>query len=105
MFCVATSVQFYMKLGMDFWGVNTLGQYYTEFPMPKNHINEIPKLMENENLSTLSLEELNILYSKLGENGATFNKKEKDAFENCLLILGRRYRFSEFCKAREDCQK
>lgn len=95
MFCVSSSLEFYMKLGIDFWGVNKLGQYYTEFPLPKNGIDEIDVLMKKENLSTLYKRELKVIYKKLELNGSEFNEKERKIFNRSLKLLGKRYRFKE----------
>ena len=95
MYCVSSSLKFYMKLGVDFWGVNHLGQYYTEFPIPKNGIDEIKTLMKNETLSTLYKRELQSIYKKLKLNGSSFNKNEKEVFDNSLKLLKNRYRFKE----------
>ncbi|MEA3352713.1 MAG: hypothetical protein U9Q33_02705 [Campylobacterota bacterium] len=95
MFCVSSSLEFYMKLGIDFWGVNKLGQYYTEFPIPKNGIDEIRTLMKNETLKTLYNRELKAIYKKLELNGDSFDKKETLVFNRSLKLMGERYRFKE----------
>jgi hypothetical protein len=95
MFCVSSSLEFYMKLGIDFWGVNRLGQYYTEFPMPRNGIGEIEVLMKDETLSTLYNRELKVIYEKLKLNGDSFDEKEALVFQRSLKLLGKRYRFKE----------
>lgn len=95
MFCVSSSLKFYMKLGIDFWGVNKLGQYYTEFALPKNGIDGIYASMEKETLSTLYNREIKVIYEKLKLNGSEFNKKENEIFQKALLLMGKRYRFNE----------
>jgi len=95
MVCVSSSLEFYMNLGIDFWGVTKIGQYYTEFPMPKVDIKEIPNLMKNEHLTTLSTLELTTVYKKVQENGSSFNTKEKEIFCHSQLKLGVRYRYEE----------
>jgi hypothetical protein len=97
MLCVSTSLEFYMNLGIDFWGVTKIGQYYTEFPMPQFDIKEIPQLMQSEHLAALSTLELNVVYEKLQQNGSLFNTKEKDIFSRSLITLGLRYRYEELC--------
>lgn len=95
MYCVASSLQFYMNLGIDFWGVNITGQYYTDFPMPKFDIVEIHDLMINEHFSTLSKEEIETIYNKVKENGSLFDIKQTVKFDKSLLLLKQRYRFQE----------
>lgn len=95
MFCVTSSLKFYMKLGIDFWGVNHLNQFYTNFPMPKNGIEEIPSLMQKENLQSLEEKEVDEIYKKLQNNGNDLDQKESKIFLNSLSVLGERYRFKE----------
>lgn len=97
MVCVSSSLDFYMSLGIDFWGVTKIGQYYTEFAMPKITIKEIPLLMKNEHLSSLNVQELNMVYEKLEANGSLFNPKEKSIFAKALITLGDSYRYAELC--------
>lgn len=97
MICVSSSLSFYMKLGVDFWGVNELGQYYTNFPMPDT-IEDIPLLMKNETLKQLPNEELQNIYDKLKINGKQFDLKETIIFHRSLDMLGKRYRFEELKK-------
>ncbi len=95
MLCVSSSLEFYMNLGIDFWGVTASGQYYTEFPMPKDTIDEIPKLMQDEDLKSLTNSELQLIHQKLEENGTMFDQNETKIFTKSLLILGDRYRYEE----------
>ena len=95
MFCVTTSLKFYMSFGIDFWGVNSVGHYYTDFPMPKYDIKEIAQLMHNEHLTKLSKEELNTTYDKLKLNGSEFDEKETHTFQSSVKLLKEHYRFEE----------
>lgn len=95
MYCVTSSLKFYMKLGIDFWGVNHLNQFYTNFPMPSKGIDEIPSLMKKEHLEDLNKKELTQIYEKLKKNGSELNEKESKIYDRCLDTLGDRYRFKE----------
>lgn len=95
MLCVSSSLEFYISLGVDFWGVTSAGQYYTEFPIPKYSIDEIPDLMHNEDLKSLTPDELKSIYQKLKANGTMFDPKEKKIFINSLELLKDRYRYDE----------
>lgn len=95
MYCVSSSLGFYMNLGTDFWGVNETGQYYTDFPMPKYDISEIQQLMSNEHFATLSQDDIEVIYNKVKENGSSFDSKQKEKFDKSLLLLKERYKFQE----------
>ncbi len=95
MYCVSSSLKFYMNLGVDFWGVNRIGQYYADFPMPESNIKEIKELMVNEDLTQLTQKNRDNIYDKLKLNGTEFDNKENNIFQKSLLLLGKRYRFKE----------
>ena len=98
---VASSIKFYLKLGIDFWGVNSIGQYYTDFPMP-NTLNDIPNMMRDNHLKDLSAIKLNKIYDKLKSNGSLFENKELETFNKAIDLLQERYRFEELKQMIED---
>lgn len=61
-FCLPGSLGFYAKLGIDFWGVNRYGQFYTNFPMPLKGVKSIPAAMKKHGMEHLKLKELTGLY-------------------------------------------
>ena len=44
--CVSSSLDFYNKLGLEYWGINDLSQYYCDFKMPIKDISEIPQIVK-----------------------------------------------------------
>lgn len=98
---VASSIKFYLKLGVDFWGVNSIGQYYTDFPMPDS-LSDIPNMMRDNHLSDLSDIKLNKIYDRLKSNGSLFENKELIAFNKSTHIMQGRYRFEELKKMIDD---
>jgi len=95
LYAVSSSISFYMKLGLDFWGVNEIGQYYSDFPMPKN-IADIAHQMHHPHLETLSSKRLQEIYLKLQKNGGDFKESELAIFNQSKDIMQERYRFGEF---------
>ncbi len=95
LFAVSSSIRFYMKLGVDFWGVNSIGQYYSDFPMPKN-LEDIPYQMHHPFLEGIAPNHLNAIYAKLQSNGSTFEGKALESFNHAKEQMQERYRFEEF---------
>ncbi|MBN2823770.1 MAG: hypothetical protein JXQ76_00480, partial [Campylobacterales bacterium] len=95
LYAVSSSIDFYMKLGLDFWGVNELGQYYSDFPMPQN-LEDIPFQMLHPHLEMLSTKRLDAIYHKLQNNGINFEGKELIVFNDTKDLMQERYRFDEF---------
>jgi len=98
MACVYSSLNFYNKIGLNYWGVNDQGQYYCDFKMPKKDIKEIPSIVTKANIQEFTPEEFKIIYKRLEDNGKNFNKKEIEIHKKSLLIMGDRYRYEEILK-------
>ncbi|MEA2029183.1 MAG: GNAT family N-acetyltransferase [Campylobacterota bacterium] len=95
LYSVSSSIEFYLKLGLDFWGVNEIGQYYSDFPMPKN-LADIPNQMQHPHLERLLPKRLDNIYAKLQKNGGDFKGKELVIFNDAKELMQERYRFDEF---------
>ena len=67
--CVSSSLDFYNKLGLEYWGINNLSQYYCDFKMPISDISEIPQIVKDSKLSEMSDERIMQIFEKLKNNG------------------------------------
>lgn len=95
MSCVSSSIDFYNKLGLNYWGVNIKGQYYCDFKIPKKDILEIPSIVKESSVDEFSIKRLNIIQEKLKLNGSAFNKENEIIHNRCLDLMGKRYRYNE----------
>jgi GNAT superfamily N-acetyltransferase len=93
MHCVDSSLSFYMKLGVKFWGVNDIGQFYANFKMPTKSINELPQINQNERLDELSNSEILQIWEAHKANGSEFDPQRLNRFNNSLELLGESYQF------------
>lgn len=98
LFCVSSSIDFYNKIGMNYWGVNHLGQYYCDFKMPHLSILEIPKIVKDADINEFSDEDLLKIYEKLRLDGKEFDEKGKKIYDDCLKKMGKRYIFEKLNK-------
>jgi hypothetical protein len=105
MYCVSSSLPFYSKLGLEYLGINDLGQYYCDFKMPKNSIEEIPKIVAKSNLDEIDNTVLLQIYEKLKHNGKQLDDKKLAIFEDSLEILQEKYHFDALCKRVESINK
>lgn len=101
MYCVSSSLTFYSKLGLEYWGVNELGQYYCDFKMPKNSIEEIPSIVKNFSFEEINDKTLLDIYEKLKNNGNNLVDKKLSVFEDCIENLQDKYHFEALCKKVE----
>lgn len=102
MYCVSSSLSFYSKLGLEYWGVNEFGQYYCDFKMPKNSIEEIPLIVQNFSLDEMKENTLLEIYEKLKNNGNNLEGKKLAVFEACIDTLQEKYHFEALCQKVEE---
>jgi hypothetical protein len=100
--CVSSSLDFYNKLGLEYWGINDLSQYYCDFKMPISDINEIPQIVKDSKLSEISDERIMQIFEKLKNNGSTLDEKMSDKFEDSKEKLIGKYHFDLLCKRVEE---
>lgn len=99
--CVLSSVDFYNKLGLEYWGINDLFQYYCDFKMPKLSIKEIPKIVQNSSLDELSDEKILSIFKNLQNNGKTLDENMSEKFENSKKKIIGKYHFDLLLKRIE----
>ena len=103
--CVSSSLDFYNKLGLEYWGINDLSQYYCDFKMPLLDISEIPQIVKDSKLSEISDERIMQIFEKLKNNGTTLEEKMIDKFEDSKEKLEGKYHFDLLCKRVDEINK
>jgi hypothetical protein len=101
MYCVSSSLSFYTKLGLEYWGINDAGHYYCDFKMPQKSIDEIPSIVAQSTFSEINDDTLLEIYEKLKNNGEDLDSKKIAVFEDSLEILQEKYHFEALCKKIE----
>lgn len=95
MFCVSSSISFYNRVGLNYWGVNTLGQYYSDFEMPSHSILEIPKIIKNTKIDDLKESKVKYIYDKVKSNGKEFEELEVLKHLEVMELMDKKYLFDE----------
>ncbi|PLY07842.1 MAG: hypothetical protein C0625_03825 [Arcobacter sp.] len=93
--CTPSSLPFYNKLGLEYWGVDKLGLYYSDFKMPHQGITGIKKVVLDSSLEEFSTSKIKEMYEMLKLNGKEFDKKQKLIFEDSKEILKEKYHFDD----------
>lgn len=101
MYCVSSSLLFYNTLGLEYWGVNDIGQYYCDYKMPEKNIDEIPQIVADASLDEIDDKTILAIYEKLKNNGAEFDDKQYAIYEDIVGKLQDRYHFEELCERVE----
>lgn len=96
--CVSSSLPFYSRLGMEYWGVNNQGHYYCDLVMPER-IESIPEIFRATRTESHSDYRLAYIYEKVKNDGEYFDEKQQDVHQQCLDDLAGRYHFKALQKA------
>ena len=100
--CVPKSLHFYNSIGLNYWGVNSLNQYYCDFEMPKHSMCEIAQIVKDTSTSQFTQKEYESIYKKLKDNGSNFNTKQTDSHKSSMEMLGERYMHKTFLQQHLD---
>lgn len=94
--CISNSLDFYLSLGFIYWGVNSVGDFYCDLPLPKSGLLGVTKMVEE--LSTLELigKSLSIISKKTSNNSTQLTQKQTLKYDEDLVKLKKSYRQESF---------
>jgi len=88
---ISKSLDFYTSLGLIYWGVNSIGDYYCDLPIPTNGLIGINFMVKNTNINTLIGNKLDNIYSKIKDNSENLTVSQTIIYNNDLIKLGESY--------------
>lgn len=88
---VSTSLDFYSLLGFIYWGINDIGDYYCNLPLPKSGLEGIREMIENNDIKTLLGPYLTKINGKIEGNEHHLSPKQFLLYEADILKLGNQY--------------
>ena len=95
MTCVPQSLSFYLTMGVVYWGINSLGDYYCDLPLPKGGITQIEKMINNAEPEELAGEHLNSIISKVKGNLQELDDRQTKVYEEHTKELAESYLYDE----------
>jgi hypothetical protein len=103
--CVSSSLAFYNSIGLSYWGVNSLNQYYCDFKMPKDNMCEIAQIVKESSTDEFTQIEYDNIYEKLKDNGSEFDVKQTGIHQSSMEMLGDKYMHDDFLKQQLNVTK
>lgn len=84
---VSDSLDFYTSMGFIFWGINDIGDYYCDLPIPKNGLDGFEDMIKASTNSTLLGSKMEKIYSKVFDNEKKLTLNENQIhISNCLKL-------------------
>jgi len=88
---ISKSLDFYISLGFIYWGVNSVGDYYCDLPIPHNGLSGVKYMVNNTNIDTLIGKKFNKIYSKIKDNSKNLSSSQTIIYDIDLIKLGESY--------------
>jgi GNAT superfamily N-acetyltransferase len=73
---VSDSLDFYLSLGFVFWGINTIGDYHCDLPIPKEGLIGFDSMVHTIDLEVLAGKHLEKIYAKVHGNEDKLSPKQ-----------------------------
>ena len=88
---VSTSLDFYTLLGFIYWGINDIGDYYCNLPLPKNGLDGMIAMIKDNDLETLIGSNMAKINGKIEGNEHLLSSAQILIYDADLLKLGKNY--------------
>lgn len=88
---VSASLDFYQLLGFIYWGINDIGDYYCNLPLPKSGLDGIAAMVQERDLNSLIGSNLTRINAKIDGNERHLTPAKILIYEADILKLGKSY--------------
>lgn len=88
---VSDSLDFYASMGFVFWGINDIGDYYCNLPIPKNGLVGFDAMIKKSSNTTLLGSKMEKIYSKVFDNEGKLTLKQNQKHNSNCLKLGNKW--------------
>lgn len=98
--CISNSLDFYLSLGFIYWGVNSVGDFYCDLPIPTDGLNGVSQMIEEYTTLELIGKNLEIISKKIADNSAQLNKMQAITYDIDVIRLDKSYLQESFLKIK-----
>lgn len=88
---ISKSLDFYLALGFVYWGVNSVGDYYCDLPIPINGLDTLSTMINTSNDFTLIGKSIETINKKVHGNSLTLSAMQQLIYESDKIKMGRNY--------------
>ena len=78
---VSQSLDFYLSLGFVYWGLNSVGDYYCDLPIPADGLEGVEAMVRRNDSSGLLGERFDSVYAKIYGNETRLETTEQQRYE------------------------
>jgi len=92
---ISKSLDFYLALGFIYWGVNSVGDYYCNLPMPSNGLAGLEAMTKSSDMNMLVGRHCHEIFEKVKGNDTKFNHEQTKRYEDDKMKMNKNYRSLE----------
>ncbi len=96
---ISNSLDFYLALGFVYWGVNSVGDYYCNLPVPKEGLAGLSAMVEGSEIKVLLGNASASIRTKTDGNETRLSDKQTLLYNSDLLKMEKSYMLSAFQEA------
>lgn len=89
---ISSSLNFYLSQGFVYWGINKIGDFYCNLPLPANGLDGIAQMVQTSDIQTLLGSSFDKIYAKVNSNETKLTPAQMPVHESDVLKLGTSYR-------------
>lgn len=88
---ISTSLDFYTVLGFIYWGINEIGDYYCNLPLPKEGLDGIVSMTQKSDIELLIGKHIDTIFTKIDGNEHRLSAEQILLYEADIVKLGAHY--------------
>ena len=93
---ISKSLDFYLALGFVYWGVNSVGDYYCDLPLPSKGLGNLDAMVQNSSMLELMGKAASVIHKKIDGNASRLSPQQNLIYENDLGKMGESYMHTAF---------
>jgi len=94
------SLDFYLTFGIVYWGVNSIGDFYCDLPMPHNGLQGIKEMTSNTPVHILLGRSFKIILAKVEDNNHNLNNFKTLSYNSDVVKLKNSYLLSSLLESK-----
>jgi len=97
--CISNSLDFYLSLGFVYWGVNSVGDFYCDLPMPATGLVGVIQMVKESSMQVLIGKSLDVISKKISNYSEHLTQAQTLKYDSDVIRLNTSYLQKNFLKA------
>ncbi len=99
--CISNSLDFYLSFGFIYWGVNSVGDYYCDLPIPFDGLEGVAFMTQTQSNLFLLGSKTEPIYEKTKEHNTLLNIAQTLIYDKDLLKMRKSYRLEKLLEEHQ----